>query len=108
MEEKRRFPRYCCSFKVCYATNGIACIEGNTVAKDISRGGLRLAVSRIIRKGNLLRLKIFHRGDKSVEVIGKVKWVGDELAPSYPLVDAGVEFTRAKPSDLNELLASVQ
>ncbi len=109
MEERRRFPRYDCSLKVCYATNGIASIEGSTIAKDISKGGLRILVSRIIKKGHTLRIKISHpEKDNTVEAIGKVRWVNEGLATYSPMIDAGIEFTRIKPSEVDALLATVQ
>lgn len=109
MDERRRFPRYDCSFKVSYATNGIATIEGSTIAKDISRGGVRILVSRIVKKGHILRIKIFHpEKDEAVEVVGRVKWINEGLATYSPLIDAGVQFTRVKPDEVDQLLATVQ
>ncbi len=109
MKERRRFLRFDCSLKVCYATPGIASVEGNTLAKNISRGGVRLLVSRMIKRGDRLHLKIFTPDkNEAVDAVGKVRWVNEGLATYSPLVDAGLQFTNIKPTEVDQLLMNVQ
>ena len=110
MDDRRKFTRYDCSFKVCYATSDdLAYVEGSTIAKNISRGGLRLLVSRMIKRGHRLKLKIFTPDeDKTIEATAKVKWINEGLATYSPMIDAGVQFTRASPSEVDRLLATVR
>lgn len=105
MRERRRFPRYNCSYNADYYTYGLVSLEGRTVGEDISEGGMRLSISKIIRKGDVLRMGV-HASSKEcpIYVRCKVKWVQktkDELKFN---VYAGVEFVSAEPEDVNKLL----
>lgn len=108
MEERRRFPRYDCAFEVKYSTRGNAAIEGYTVSKNVSRVGIRLPISRIVKNGDTLKLDI-NANDKGnpVTAIGKVVWVKkiERLSPLE--LDAGVEFVKIDPQHAERLLATV-
>ena len=108
MEERRRFPRYEAAFEVKYSTKGTAGIEGYTVSKNISRVGLRLPVSRIVKHGDTLNLAIDANDKRGhVPAVGKVVWV-KSIARRAPLeLDAGVEFTKLNPQDAERLLETV-
>ncbi len=108
MEERRRFPRYECAFEVKYSTRGNATVESHTISKNVSRGGIRLPVSRIIRTGDLLNLDI-DTNDKKLRVsaIGKVRWTNSIGRPAPLEFDAGVEFTKIDTRDAEKLVETV-
>ena len=109
MEERRRFPRYPCSLRVIYATKGIACLESATTAKNICKGGLNILVSRLIKKGDSLKLDIFNEtNNELVKTSGKVRWINDRDAQSDLMVNAGVQFKNITPSEVDNLLATVR
>lgn len=108
MEERRRFPRYECTFEVKYSTQGNAAIESYTVSKNVSRHGIRLPVTRILKTGDTLKLDIDTNDKKGgVSAIGKVKWTKSVTRPAPLELDAGVEFTRIAPQDAERLLETV-
>ena len=105
MIERRRFPRYDCSYDVDYATDSLASLEGRSVAEDISKGGMRLPVSRIVRKGDVLKMDIYpSRKEYPVSARGRVRWV-QEARDALPFnVDAGIEFISIELDDIDKLL----
>ena len=99
MEERRRFPRYECAFEIKYSTQGNAVIECHTVSKNISRVGIRLPLSRIVKHGDTLNLTIDSNDKKGhVSATGKVVWVKDIMRRAPLELDAGVEFTKQSRS----------
>lgn len=95
MSEKRKFRRYDSALKVIYRSQGLASLEGESTAVDISRGGIRLSVSRIIRKGSILKLDIYPKDGKDpLSVSGTVKWT--QLNTENPRfnIDAGIQFAK--------------
>ena len=108
MDERRRFPRYECAFEVKYGTPGKAAIEGYTASKNISRIGIRIPVSRIVKHGDTLNLAIDTNDKKGrVSATGKVRWIKNITRPSLLELDAGVEFTKIAPQDAEGLLETV-
>ncbi len=107
MDERRRYTRYDCAFEVKYSTQGTAAIEGHTVSRNISRGGLRLPLSRIVKNGDTLKLEIDSNNKGRVSAIGKVRWVKKIERPSPLELDAGVEFVNIEPQDAERLLETV-
>ena len=108
IKERRRFPRYDCSLKVDYSTLGIAALESRSVVKNISEGGIRVPISRIIRRGDVLSLRIYHKNDEPpIPAAGRVKWM-DDNRDSRLIIDAGIEFTDIKSFDADALLATVK
>ncbi len=105
MIERRRFPRYDCAFNVKYCTRGIAAIESTSTSSNISRMGIRLRVSRIIKIGDMLELDIDPADKKgSVTAIGRVVWTNSPNDVSRFEQDAGIEFKRVDPSEVERLL----
>jgi hypothetical protein len=96
--------------KVGYATDDdVASLVSHSVAKNISRGGVRLLISRLVKKGDTLKLKIFKDDPKKpVKAEGTVRWVAKNISPYDLIVDAGIQFTDIKPSEVDQLLATVQ
>ena len=108
MEERRRFPRCECAFEVRYSTHGNAAIESHTVSKNVSRVGIRLPLSRIVRTGDLLNLGIDTNDKKGrVSAIGKVRWTNSISRPAPLELDAGVEFVKIEPQDAERLVETV-
>lgn len=108
MEERRRFPRYECAFEVKYSTQGNAAVESHTVSKNVSRVGIRIPVSRIVKTGDTLKLDIDTNGKRGhVSAVGKVKWVNKISRPAPLELDAGVEFLKIEPQDAERLLETV-
>ena len=107
MKDKRRFPRYDCSFAVRYTTRGTASLESMTIAEDISRSGIRLPVSRIVKEGDVLALYIYPREESgAVSATGVVKWTLHRPKEQRYNVDAGVQFTDIESSDVDRLIPS--
>lgn len=108
MEERRRFPRYEAAYEVKYSTQGNAAIESHTVSKDVSRLGLRIPVSRIVKEGNVLTLDIkpYNSGD-FVRITGRVVWTRRLTRPAVLESDAGIEFTRIDSALSEKLLQPV-
>lgn len=105
MEERRRFPRYECAFEVRYSTLGNAAIESHTVSRNISRVGIRMPVSRIVKSGDTVKLDIDANDEKGrVSAMGKVVWTKNITRPSPLELDAGLEFTKIAPQDTERLL----
>ena len=107
MEERRRFPRYDCAFEVRYSPQGDA-KENYTVSKNVSRGGIRLPVSRIVKNGDTLKLDIdINQKRGRVFAIGKVRWLKEISRPSPLGLDAGLEFTKIDSLDVERLVETV-
>ena len=105
MIERRRYPRYECSYDVDYYTYGLVSLEGRSVAEDISKGGVRLSVSKIVRKGDVLKMDIYPSSkEHPVSARGKVRWVRKAKDALSFNVNAGIEFTSIEPNDINKLL----
>lgn len=108
MRERRRFPRYESVLEVRYSTKGIASIESHTVSQNISRVGIRIPVSRIIKKGDIINLDINPNDSKGpVSCVGKVVWTRKIERPAILEQDAGVEFMRLDPNEAERLLEAV-
>ena len=105
MKERRRFPRYDSSLEVKYTTKGKASLESYTVSKNISRIGICIPVSRIIKSGDVIKLDIDPNDNKCpVAVVGKVAWTKEAARPALLEVDAGVEFVKIDPAEVERLL----
>ena len=107
-KERRKFPRFDCSLKVDYSTLGIASIESQSIVKNISADGVCVPISKMVRKGTVIRLYIFDRDKEApVPATGRVKWLDGTKGSRFDL-DAGIEFTNIKSYDVDRLLATVQ
>lgn len=107
MVERRRAPRYNCDFEVRYSTDGIASVESYTIAKNISRYGICIPVSHVVKKGDTLRLNInTSDNESSITATGKVVWTGDIENPPLAQLNAGIEFIQVDPNDVEMLIKS--
>ena len=108
MKERRRFPRYDSALEVKYSTKGKAAIESYTVSKNISRVGIRIPVSRIVKSGDSINLDIAPNDNKGpVSCVGKVVWTKETARPAILEVDAGIEFVKTNPAEIERLLETV-
>ncbi|MFA5147041.1 MAG: PilZ domain-containing protein [Candidatus Omnitrophota bacterium] len=108
MKERRRFPRYDHAIEVRYSTPGIAAIEGYTVSKNISRVGLRMPITRIVKEGDVINLDIEPKHKEGpVSATGKVVWTRPINRLARLEMDAGVEFIKIDHSRANRLFESV-
>gem|GEM_PF-3004092 len=90
-----------------YCTRGIASIESTSTSLNISRKGIRLHLSRIIKIGDILELDIDPADKKGpVSAIGRVVWTSGSSDVSEFEQDAGIEFKRMDPSEVERLLQS--
>jgi hypothetical protein len=103
MLEKRRFPRYDKEVEVRYSTGGIASVESTSLTKNISRSGIRMPVSRLLKKGDQLRLTLSapSRDSSHIYATGRIAWTRE--AGQFEL-DAGLEFTKIDPRDSERLV----
>ena len=105
MNERRKFPRYYCSYDVGYYTYDSTSLDERSVAEDISRGGMRISVSRLVRKGSVLKLSIRASSKEyPISTRCKVKWVQKVGDASTPNVAAGIEFISIERNDIDKLL----
>lgn len=108
MEDRRRFPRYDCAYEVRYSTQGNAEIESHTVSKNISRVGIRMPVTRIVKPGDRLKLDIDANDKRGrITIEAKVVWTKAIRRPAPLQLDAGLEFLKVKPNDAERLLQQV-
>ena len=103
MIEKRRYPRYDKKLELRYATLGLASVEASSVTKNVSKGGARLQVSRLIKKGDALKLEIMpsDRQSPPIAAMGRIVWTKEGGGFE---VDAGLRFTKISPSDAARLV----
>jgi len=109
MEERRRFPRYQHEFEVDYSPKGDGIIYSQTKSKNISQGGICIPVlSRLVRTGDSIKLDIYpYNRRNTVTAMGKVLWMRETSSIAGHLLldaEAGIEFTRISPDDLEKLL----
>lgn len=105
MRERRRFPRYEAALEVKYSTQGSAAIEGHSVTRNISRVGMRLPVSRIVKSGDLIDIAIKPNGTETpISALGRVVWARKIERPAPLELDAGVEFVKINSDDVTRLL----
>ncbi len=102
--ERRKFPRFSLAVKVQYQIlESSYPREKEAQSKNISAGGIRLAVPEKVNIGDLLRLKLSLPGEASaITVRGKVIWV-EEFSVSSVLddkaYDCGIEFVDISAED---------
>ena len=106
MIENRKFPRYNKRLEVRYSKIGIAPIESCTITKNVSRTGVGLRLTRLVKKGDTLKLEFYPPATQNppIQAIGKVIWTHE--GGQFDL-DAGLEFTRINPADAGKLVAVV-
>ena len=100
MKERRKFLRFSVPLDVEYRTLTLNPIFGKTLAKDLSREGVRVNLEHKIAAGTPVELCLNVPGDNlPVFAIGKVAW-GDGL-------EAGVKLTRLSDGDRDRVLEYV-
>ena len=79
MEERRKYRRLGINYKVNYSRlseNGEVIDEGEAQTEDVSKGGVRLKISRFINEGTVLNLKIYNTFyEKPIDCSGRIVWM---------------------------------
>jgi hypothetical protein len=103
MVENRRFPRYNRRLDVRYSKVGLAPVESSSFTKNVSRSGARLQISRLVKKGDTLKLEFYEpeKKESPIRAIGKIVWTRE--GGQFEL-DAGLQFTRIDPIDAGRLV----
>ena len=103
--EKRRFARLDIKALVKWekiTPDGNSTLNDLDTMRNVSRGGIRLTVSRKLQKGDMLSVSIKLPAQKNISVKGRVVWI-KEINPSTlaknPEFDIGVEFIDIKEKD---------
>jgi hypothetical protein len=106
-KERRNATRYDCMMKVDYSSNGVASVYGSTVSDNVSKLGICIPVSRLVRKGSTLELVIHHSPTSSpIHAVGRVRWT--KPTPEEPLymVNAGIMFSEIDDASVEKLISS--
>lgn len=73
-KEKRKFKRVGISLKMTYKTDSEA-EELPALSADVSAGGTRLWLKKIVKKDSLIELKVYvSDGKRAISCVGKVIW----------------------------------
>jgi len=100
MTENRKYMRFQAPLEVEYRTLTLNPIFGKTLAKDLSREGVRIGFNRAIPVGTPVELCLNVPGDNlPVFVTGKVAWADG--------LDAGVRLTKISQADRGRVLEFV-
>ena len=105
MEDRRKYPRYDVSHSVMYcdaARDPELRNEGETTTEDVSRGGIRVKINRLIEDGKILNLKIHNSSyTEPIDADARVVWVKKTLDD---MVLLGLSFTRIGWIESDKLL----
>ncbi|MBU0570968.1 MAG: PilZ domain-containing protein [Candidatus Omnitrophica bacterium] len=105
MQERRKYPRYDVSHPVSYcdvARDPERKSEEETKTEDVSRGGIRVKINRIIEDGRILNLKVRNSSyPEPVDADARVVWVEKTLDDEVLL---GLSFTRIGWIESDKLL----
>ena len=100
MTERRKFLRFETPLDVQYKTLTLNPLFGKTLAKDLSREGLRIGLSDSVTVGTPLEMRMNVPGDNlPVFATGKVAWADG--------LEAGVRFTKINQGDRVRVLEYV-
>ena len=110
--ERRKFSRIPLNVKVKYdVLKGSPHRAGEARSKNLSAGGICLAIPEKIDIGALLRLKLFLRNDDDyITVIGKVIWFEEfhiNNTSGDKAYDCGIEFVSIEPQDQKKVAATL-
>lgn len=101
-EERRKYIRLDTNLEFSYKTRGSKSGPSKSVTKNISRGGIRGAVDKRIKKGDWLEFNIYAPAYKvPISGVGKVIWTADEKAGK---IDAGIKFEEIDAEMKNKFL----
>jgi Tfp pilus assembly protein PilZ len=105
MIEKRRYTRYDSALEVRYASLSDVGVEGYTITRNVSRGGILVPVPKAVKDGEMLKFAIDANDRKDrIAAVGKVRWTKVLRRPAILGLDAGVEFTSISPQDAARLV----
>jgi c-di-GMP-binding flagellar brake protein YcgR len=100
MKERRKYLRFAMPLDVEYRTLTLNPIFGKTLAKDLSREGVRVGLKEQVSAGTPLEVCLNVPGDNlPVFAIGKVAWADG--------LEAGVKLTRINENDRDRVLEYV-
>ena len=100
MSERRKYLRFNTPMDVQYKTLTLIPIFGETLAKDLSREGLRIGVQEKVPVGTPLEIQMNVPGDNlPVFAAGKVAWADG--------LEAGVRLTKMNQTDRMRVLEYV-
>jgi len=109
MKEKRRHRRFKKSFDVKYESKGIAGIESNTKSKDISIGGIKIPINKLIQKGAKLTMEIKLPDEETpITAQGQIMWVKNLSDNPHGDVDAGIKFSKIDKAQKEKLLKATK
>jgi len=95
MKERRRYPRFSFSHKVIYsdALNTYELkSDSRTITENVSRGGIRIRLGKVIEKGKIVNLKIYNSSyNEPVDADAKVVWTRKSVDE---VMEAGLNFVR--------------
>ena len=103
--EKRRFARLDIKALVKWekiTPDGDSTLNDLDTMRNVSRGGIRLTVSRKLQKGDMLSVSIKLPAQKNISVKGRVVWIKEinlSTLAKNPEFDIGVEFIDIKEKD---------
>lgn len=97
ISERRKFIRISAPLEIEYRTLTLNPIFGKTLARDLSREGIRLDLKQSIPAGTPLELSLNVPGDNlPVFATGKIAWADG--------LEAGLKLTKMSPADRTRML----
>ena len=100
MPERRKSMRYCTPLDVEYKSLTLNPIFGKTLAKDLSKDGIRLGLKHPVSVGTMVEISLNVPGDNlPVFATGKVAWADG--------LEAGLKLTKISPNDRTRILEYV-
>jgi hypothetical protein len=97
MAERRKFIRCAAPLSLEYKTLALNPIFGKTLAKDLSREGVRLGLKHPLPVGTVIELQMSVPGDNlPVFAMGKIAWADG--------LDAGLKLTKISSQDRKRVL----
>lgn len=109
MEQKRLFERIAIPLKIKYQVIENPPLIKDTTSKDLSGGGIRLALEENLPVGTHLKLdiEIPEEKNKTMTAYGKIVWVnkGIEITgkKSSNYYETGIQFTKVDPVILGKI-----
>ncbi len=105
--ERRKFPRYNLVCKVLYKKTSSLLWRNETYTENISLGGLKIKVKKLLEEGERLKLKIFDPSVKApIKAEAKVIWA-KKISHIRNSGAIGLAFTRIGWTDTTRLLKNI-
>jgi len=106
MKERRKFPRYKYSYKVLYKKAASLLWKNETYTENVSRGGIKIKIKRLLEEGTILKLKIFNPNiGKPIRALARILWTKKGVLDS-DVWSVGLIFTHIGWTDTDKLLES--